>query len=86
LKTNTLKFREVLGKIHLTQHNVLRGLTPQQHSCKYLISHLTVLLVKRPYRQAKSTAVSQHNFQMHFRFCSVPCHKMIMLSVKTISP
>jgi hypothetical protein len=86
LKTNIFKFREVLGMTHMTKHDVLRGLNRQQHSCEYLISHLSVLLEKRSYRQAKSIAVPQHKFQRRFRLCSVPCHKTIMLSAKTLPP
>jgi len=71
---------------HLTQHNVLGGVNPQQHSCDYLISHFTVLLVKVSYRRAKSIAVPRRNFQRNLRLCDVPCHNMIMLSVKTLPP
>jgi hypothetical protein len=70
---------------HLTQRNVLGGLSPQQHSCENLISHISVLPVKSSYRRTKSIAVPQRNFQRHFRLCGVPCHKMIMLSVKALS-
>jgi hypothetical protein len=69
---------------HLTQHNILGGMNPQQYCYEYLMSYLTVLLVKSS--SGELNLLQYHSAIFNGISDSAVCHATTMLSVKTLPP